>query len=182
MVPRRSIRLKTFHTIFLLAFSIVANAQTSFCPELAGHFRPPTEFKDTGKYSSLLKFQNGDEVKSAEDWQRRRAEIKLNWEKHIGEWPPLLMNNRVRILETTNRENFLQHKIEITIAQNLTNLGYLLLPKTEGPHPAVVVPFYEPETSIGLGKSPLRAFAVELTRRGFVTLSIGSPGGDARAP
>jgi hypothetical protein len=47
--------------------------------------------------------------------------------------------------------------------------------------PAVIVPFYEPETSIGLGK-PLLDFAYQLTKRGFVTLSIGSPGGDAWNP
>ena len=171
--------------IFLLAFAFLTlhtNAQTNFCPELTKFFQPPSP--NTGNYSSLLKFESGAEVKSAQDWQRRRAEIKSTWQKHIGEWPPLLLltTNRVRILETTNRENFLQHKIEITVAQNLTNVGYLLLPKTKGPHPGVVVPFYEPETSIGLGKSALRAFALNLTRRGFVTLSIGSPGGDARAP
>jgi hypothetical protein len=173
--------LKNLYAILLFAFAAVADAQTNFCPELAKHFRPPAEFANTGKYSSLLKFKNGDAVKSSEDWQRRRAEIKSTWEKHIGEWPPLLTDNRVRILETTNRENFIQHKIEITVASNLTNRGYLLVPKTAAPHPAVVVPFYEPETSIGLNK-PLRAFALDLTRRGFVTLSIGSPGGDARAP
>ena len=173
--------MKTFHAILLFAFASIASAQTNFCPELAKYFRPPAEFTNTGKYSSLLKFENGDEVKSPQDWQRRRAEIKSTWEKQIGEWPPLLTNNRVRILETTNRENFIQHKITVTIANNLTNRGYLLIPKTRGPHPAVVVPFYEPETSIGLNR-PLRAFALDLTRRGFVTLSIGSPGGDARAP
>lgn len=169
-------------SILLLTFlPLTTPAQNNFCPTLSQFFTPPPQFTNTGKYSSLLKFQNGGEVKSPQDWQRRRAEIKSTWEKHIGEWPPLLTNNRVRILETTNRENFLQHKIEITVAQNLTNLGYLLIPKTKSPHPAIVVPFYEPETSIGLNK-PLRAFALDLTRRGFVTLSIGSPGGDARAP
>jgi hypothetical protein len=46
----------------------------------------------------------------------------------------------------------------------------------------VFVPFYDPETSVGLGPKPMRSFAYDLTRRGFVTLSIGSPGGDARKP
>jgi len=45
------------------------------------------------------------------------------------------------------------------------------------------VPFYDPETSAGLDeKHPLRDFARQLTKRGFVSLSIGSPGGDARKP
>lgn len=174
--------MKISHAILVFAFACVVNGQTNFCPKLAQHFRPPSEFNNVGKYSSLLKFENGEAVRTPNDWQRRRAEIKTTWQKHIGGWPALLTNNRVRIIESTNRENFVQHRIEITVAQNLTNLGYLLMPQGRGPFPAVVVPFYEPETSIGLGKSQLRDFALQLTRRGFVTLSIGSPGGDARAP
>jgi hypothetical protein len=53
------------------------------------------------------------------------------------------------------------------------------VPDGEGPFPAVLVPFYEPLTSIGRGKpESLGAydFGVQLTRRGFVTLSIGTPG------
>src|SRR5688572_14266140 len=123
MVHRRNIRLKTFQTILLLTLAtfIQSAAQTNFCPELAKHFRPPAEFSNTGKYATLLTFQNGQPVRNAADWQRRRAEIKSTWEKFLGEWPPLLANNRVRVLETTNRENFIQKKIEITVANNLTN-------------------------------------------------------------
>ena len=36
--------------------------------------------------------------------------------------------------------------------------------------------------SVGLGKVQLRDFAYELAKRGFVTLAIGSPGGDAWKP
>src|SRR5437868_6732429 len=57
-----------------------------------------------------------------------------------------------------------------------------LVPPDKVPLPAVLVPFYEPETSIGLSKASSRDFALQLARRGFVTLSIGSPGGDARQP
>jgi pimeloyl-ACP methyl ester carboxylesterase len=46
----------------------------------------------------------------------------------------------------------------------------------------VLVPYYEPETSVGLSTNRYRDFAYQLTKRGFVTLSIGSPGGDARKP
>jgi hypothetical protein len=60
--------------------------------------------------------------------------------------------------------------------------GWLLVPNGTGPFPAVLVPYYEPETSIGMSKQTLRDFGYQLTRRGCVTLSIGSPGGDARKP
>ncbi|MEM4693159.1 MAG: sialidase, partial [Nitrososphaerota archaeon] len=58
----------------------------------------------------------------------------------------------------------------------------LLVPERPGRLPAVVVPYYEPESSVGLAKMGLRDFGLQLARRGFVTLSIGSPGGDARRP
>ena len=51
--------------------------------------------------------------------------------------------------------------------------AYLLRPDGQGPFPAVVVVYYEAKTGIGMGKSPLRDFAWQLARRGFVTLSLG---------
>ena len=47
----------------------------------------------------------------------------------------------------------------------------------------MLVVYYEPETSVGLNpKQPFRDYALQLTRRGFVTLSIGTPGGNAWKP
>jgi dienelactone hydrolase len=56
--------------------------------------------------------------------------------------------------------------------------GYLLIPHGTGPFPAVFVPFYEPLTSIGQGKKGqgTHDYGLQLVRRGFVTLSIGTPG------
>ena len=47
----------------------------------------------------------------------------------------------------------------------------------------MLVVYYEPKTGIGLEpKQPMARFAHQLARRGFVTLSLGTPGGDARKP
>jgi hypothetical protein len=47
----------------------------------------------------------------------------------------------------------------------------------------VLVVYYEPETSVGLNPDqPLRDFGAQLARRGFVTLSLGTPGGNAWKP
>ena len=40
--------------------------------------------------------------------------------------------------------------------------------------PAVITVFYEPETAIGLSDKPNRDFALQLTKRGFITLSLGT--------
>jgi hypothetical protein len=61
--------------------------------------------------------------------------------------------------------------------------GYLLVPDGSGALPAVLVPYYDAETGAGLNpKEPFLDFGYQLANRGFVTLSIGAPGGDARNP
>jgi hypothetical protein len=80
------------------------------------------------------------------------------------------------------RENFARHRIRLEIAPDQTGEGWLLVPEGKGPFPAVLVLYYEPETSIGQGKEPLRDFGLQLARRGFVTLSMGTPGGNAWKP
>src|SRR5205809_1125127 len=54
-------------------------------------------------------------------------------------------------------------------------------PVSKGRMPAVITPCYQPDTIIGLGH-PLLQFGYQLAKRGFVTLAIGSPGGDAWNP
>src|SRR5262245_50943016 len=54
-------------------------------------FAPPEEYReDFGSYRSPLVFNDGREVKTAEDWQRRRAEILATWEGLIGTWPKVI--------------------------------------------------------------------------------------------
>ncbi|SKA98388.1 hypothetical protein SAMN02745166_02746 [Prosthecobacter debontii] len=168
----------------LFAFLVsTACAADPLWDSIAPIFTPPAEFAEQkGDYRSPLIFQDGHQVKTASEWPARRAEILQQWHVIMGEWPPLLEKPQLEVIETTPRENFTQHKIRLQIAAEQTGDGYLLIPEGQGPFPAVFVPFYDPETSIGLSEKPFRDFAYQLTKRGFVTLSIGSPGGDARLP
>jgi dienelactone hydrolase len=146
-------------------------------------FAPPAGFaNDFGSYKSPLTFRDGRPVKSAADWTKRRAEILEYWNQVMGPWPPLIEKPKIQFLEQTRRENLAQHRVRIEIAEGREAEGYLLIPDAKGPLPAVLVPYYEPETSVGLSTNRLRDFGYQLARRGFVTLSIGSPGGDARKP
>lgn len=142
---------------------------------LAPFFQPPAEFaSDFGGYRSPLKFDDGTSVRNAEDWQQRRAEILKYWHTAMGAWPPLLEKPKLEYWEQERRENVTQHRIRIeTAPSRLVDDAYLLQPDGEGPFPAVVVVYYEAKTGIGMGKSPLRDFAWQLARRGFVTLSLG---------
>ncbi len=130
----------------------------------------------------ILNFASGKEPRNEADWKVRRTEILRTWTEIMGAWPPVLENPKLETLETTRREDFIQHRIRLEIAPGQTGEGYLLIPDGKGPFPAVYVPFYDPETSVGLGKKPMRDFAYQLTKRGFVSLSMGAPGGDARKP
>ncbi|MHC4879306.1 MAG: dienelactone hydrolase family protein [Planctomycetota bacterium] len=139
------------------------------------YFEPPVKWQNTfGKYSSPLKFTDGSTVRSADDWQRRRKEIFTEWTERLGKWPPLITDPKVEVLGTERRENFTQHRVRFLWTPKEKTTGYLLVPDGDGPHPGVVSVFYEPETAIGLGGSPNRDFAVQLARRGFVALSIGT--------
>jgi hypothetical protein len=48
------------------------------------------------------------------------------------------------------------------------------MPPGKGPFPAALVVYYDAETGAGLGKAG-RDFGYQLAKRGFVTLSVGSP-------
>ncbi|MBL9152456.1 MAG: prolyl oligopeptidase family serine peptidase [Verrucomicrobiales bacterium] len=152
-----------------------ADPGTSPLPDaLKPWFSPPAEFADDpGDYRSPLRFADGREVKSAADWQARRAEIRGLWDAKLGTWPALVADPQTEILETTRREDFTQHRIRFLWTPTEKTTGYLLVPDRPGKRPAVVTVYYEPETAIGLGKE-LRDFAYQLTKRGFVTLSIGT--------
>ncbi len=142
---------------------------------IAPFFTPPAEFaNDLGKFRSVLRFDDGRPVRTPEDWNARRQEILKDWHTMMGPWPPLIKQPKVAVLESKRRDNFEQLKVRFDLLPDQPTEGYLLIPDGEGPRPAVVVVFYEPETGIGL-KGENRDFALGLARRGFVTLSIGVP-------
>ena len=181
----RSHRSTCFAVLAVIAVGSggLAAASTEAWKKISPSFTPPAEYASQfGGYRSPLLFNDGTPVRTPADWQRRRTEILDHWNGVMGAWPPVLEKPRLEYLEKARRENFTQHKVHVETARGQMTAGYLLVPDGDGPFPAVFVPFYEPETSTGQNDKKLRDFAYQLTKRGFVTLSIGSPGGDARKP
>ena len=146
--------------------------------KIAPFFQPPAELaEDLGNYRSPLAFDDGRPVRTPDDWRRRREEILQFWHKSLGPWPPPVEKPAVEVVERQKREGFTQNKVRFQAAPGLEIEGYLLVPQGDGPRPAVLVVYYDAETGAGLNpKSRLRDFGYQLTRRGFVTLSIGWPG------
>jgi arylsulfatase A len=139
----------------------------------------------SSKYPPPLAFNDGTRVTDKSQWPKRRQEIMAFWHNTLGPWPPLLDKPKLEIRETTLRNSLKQHKVRVEVAPSHLTDGILIVPPGNGERrkfPAIVVPYYDPENSVGQGDQTNRDFGYQLARRGFVTLSIGSPGGDSRKP
>lgn len=153
-----------------------AKSRAVIWKEIAPYFSPPAEFSGKyGDYRSPLIFYDGHRVKTKPDWQERRKEIFARWQRLMGEWPPLFKDQRLRVLDSTHREDFMQYRVSLYWTPNERTEGYLLVPDGDRrqKRPAVITVYYEPETAIGKGQ-PDRDFAYQLTKRGFITLSLGT--------
>lgn len=151
---------------------------------IARFFTPPPEYAHRlGEYRSPLLFDSGASATTSADWRRRRAEIYRDWRELMGPWPAVLEHPKLEVIQESRRESFSQKRVRLEIAPGQSGEGYLLVPDGAKPMPAALVVFYEPETSVGLNpKQPMCDYGLQLARRGFVTLSIGTPGGDAWRP
>jgi hypothetical protein len=152
--------------------------------KIAPYFDPPAEFsRPSGPYPSLLRFYDGRQVKTMEEWSLRRREIRDYWMSVMGPWPPLLAKPAFERHDLVRRGHLSQYHVRVEVAPGFMQDGYLLVPDGSGALPAVLVPYYDAETGAGLNpKEPFLDFGYQLANRGFVTLSIGAPGGDARNP
>src|SRR5215217_7880876 len=153
--------------------------------KIAPYFEPPKELAGKlGNYRSPLLFEDGSPVRDAKDWARRREEILKKWHGVMGPWPELIQRPKLQSSEANPQADHTQYSCQVEVAPGQMLKGVLLVPQGKGPFPAVVVPFYEPGTSVGQPPDPKRGklgdYGLQLAKRGFVTLSVGSPGGDAR--
>ena len=153
--------------------------KTDVWKKISPFFSPPAEYKaQYGTYRSALKFYDGHLVKDSGDWTQRREEILTRWNKMMGEWPPLMEDQQMEIVDSVQRDGFRQYTVQFYWTPTEKTKGYLLVPDGNGKKPAVITVFYEPETAVGWSESDrLKTtcdFAYQLTKRGFVTLSIGT--------
>lgn len=163
-------------TVFAAMAAPDARAGDALPEDLTPFFQPPAEYAgDFGDYRPPLLFYGGRRVETAEDWRARRAEIRAEWMRRMGEWPPLLDNPEMTFLDSETAETIERTKVTVQIAPDGRTIdGYWLVPKNRGeaPLPAAVVVYYDPETGAGMGRE-LRDFGFQLAKRGIAALSIG---------
>lgn len=127
------------------------------------------------------------QIESVTDWQQQRSSILEGMQEVMGPLPgpekksPL----EVRVEEEVDCGDHLQRLITYQSEPSGRVPAYLLIPKSAlvpsaKPHPAVLC--LHPTNNeigakvvLGLGKLPNRAYALELTQRGFVTLAPAYP-------
>jgi hypothetical protein len=148
---------------------------------IAPYFTPPVAWRDAyGEYRSPLTIPDtGGRVASAEEWSERRERLRQEWHELLGAWPNLNTDPKVESLDSLVGDGFVQHRIRFEWIPGQQTEGWLLVPVStkeddwQALYPAVLSVYYEPETAIGAG-GPHRDFALQLVRRGFVCLSIGT--------
>lgn len=152
---------------------------------MAAYYQPPEQWSGKlGEYRSPLLMDDGTPVNFAPEWPKRREELLKYWHGEMGPWPEIIESPRVEVLREEQRDGLTWRRVRVEIATKQTSEGWLLIPEGKGPFPAVLVVYYEPETSVGLGEKgkEYRDFGLQLAKRGFVTLNIGTPGGNAWKP
>ncbi len=168
----------------LLRVCLIACLFSQALPAQDNPYRPPAEWANQlGDYRPLLKTNDGTPVTTAEGWAKRRQELLETWQQAMGPWPAVIERPKVEVLSEQMREGIQQRRLRLEIAPGQTGEAWLLIPPGNRPLPAVLVPFYEPDTSAGVkAEKPDRDLGWQLAKRGFVTLNIGTPGGDAYKP
>lgn len=124
---------------------------------------------------SLPVMSGGICITTIDEWERHRQQIRREWMTIIGEWPERGEAKPLTFIDSTGCDGYTRYSVECEWLPEMVTRGYLLVPDNiESPTGAVITVFYEPETAVGFGTSPYRDFALQLTRRGLITLSLGS--------
>src|SRR5207245_4075536 len=126
----------------------------------------------------LLVTARGQPVTTKETWEKQRQVLQSEWLKRLGEPPARPEKLDVKIESREAEADHVRQMVSFASEDNDRIRAYLLLPhdvKEGEKRPAVVV--FHPTTNetlrepAGLGKRQEMALALQLARRGYITLS-----------
>jgi dienelactone hydrolase len=126
----------------------------------------------------LIRTEDGREITTRQGWEQARQGLRDVWLKHLGPNPEKPAQLDVRVEKTERLDGYTRERLSFASEGDDRIRAYLLVPGGLRPterRPAVVV-FHQTtwETlnePVGLGQNPELALALQLTRRGYVTLS-----------
>jgi len=165
---------------FLIAFASFAQAISATAEQKAAATQ--TDHQNVTHY--LRPDGIGAKVRTAEDWQMRRRQIIAGMEEAMGPMPhprsPVPLD--IHIVEEHRENGVIRRKVKYhTDGTDQWVNAWLLLPKNRGKQrrPAVLC-LHQTTTNgkdspVGLSDRPTLHYAIELARRGYVTLSPDYP-------
>ncbi len=122
-------------------------------------------------------------VTTADEWEVRRRDILLNFQKVAGPMPERMFKTLpdLRVLAEEDLGDVVRKRVMFYAESGSLVQAYLIVPKKRaGRAPAALVPHQTnprgKEEPAGLGKDQDQAIALELARRGYVTLAPDYPG------
>ncbi len=160
--------------IALIAGIGFASAQSALLSDAFVKEMPVNE-QFTRIYRSPMHNDDGTVVITIDEWEAKRADIRQEWMQIIGGWEDCRIIRPLTPVDSTDIGGITRYTVECEWLPGMTTTGYLLVPDSlTRPAGAVITLYYEPETSAGMSELPNRDFALQLARRGLITLSLGS--------
>ncbi|HEY7328323.1 MAG TPA: dienelactone hydrolase family protein [Gemmataceae bacterium] len=126
----------------------------------------------------LLRTADKQRIDSKQAWEKQREILRAAWLKRLGQSPEKPRALEIRIEKRELEPDHVRQLVSFASEGEDRIRAYLLLPKdlpAGKPRPAIVV--FHPTTKetlqepVGLGKRPEMALALQLVRRGYITLS-----------
>lgn len=142
---------------------------------------PPAGFENsTGGLSSLLSV-NGETIKSSEQWQKRKSELKAKWNGLLGSCGAGVSSPALRVIRTFSDDGYRGTLGALQVEPDAWEDIYVMEPSrpAEHPLPVVIVPFYDVDTPAGKDMGgrrymppSVRSFALLAVQRGYIAVAI----------
>ena len=129
-------------------------------------------------WKPLLRAPDGQQITTKEAWEKQERIFRTAWLERLGEAPTKAKTLNAKVETREVEPDHVRQLVNFASEGDDRIRAYLLLPKDlkEGEkRPAIVV--FHPTTNetlrepVGLGKRPEMALALQLVRRGYITLS-----------
>lgn len=126
----------------------------------------------------LLVGADGKKLTTKAEWETARQKLRAGWLERLGPAPAKPAQLDVRIEETEKLEGLTRQRLSFLSEGEDRISAYLLIPSglKAGEKRPVVVVFHQTtrdthKEPVGLGQKPELALALQLTQRGYITLS-----------